>query len=111
MDTYFIIEVGYLFCKSQATIILRKFDSPNKNNISNHLQWFRNSSDLYSAKYEKIILIEDFNVSSEESHMETFEFYGLKNLIKVPTCHKLAYSLWEIFLIGRNLKHVLMTYS
>ena len=63
--------------------------NPNKNNISNHLQRLRNSLDLYSAKYENIILIGDFNVSPEESHMETFcESYGLKNLIKVPTCYK-----------------------
>ena len=49
----------------------------------------KKSSDLYSAMYQKIILIEDFNVSPEELHMETFcEFYGLKNLIKVPTYHK-----------------------
>ena len=75
--------------KSQATIILCKFDSSNKNNIANHLKRLKNSSDLYLAKYEKIILIGDFNVSPEESHMETFcEFYGLKNL-KIPTCHKL----------------------
>ena len=59
--------------------------NPNKNNISNHLQLLRNSLDLYSAKYENIILIGDFNVSPEESHMETFcESYVLKNLIKVP---------------------------
>ena len=31
--------------------------NPNKNNISNHLQRLRNSLDLYSAKYENIILI------------------------------------------------------
>ena len=63
--------------------------NPNKSNISNHLQRLRNSLDLYSAKYENIILIGDFNVSPEESHMETFcETYGLKNLIKVPTCYK-----------------------
>ena len=59
--------------------------NPNKNNISNHLQWLRSSLDLYSAKYENIILIGDFKESPEESHMETF--YGLKNLIKVPTCY------------------------
>ena len=46
--------------------------NPNKNNISNHLQRLRNSLDLYSAKYENIILIGDFNVSPEDSHMETF---------------------------------------
>ena len=63
--------------------------NPNKKNISNHLKRLTNSLDLYSAKYENIILIGDFNVSPEDSHMEKFcEFYGLKNLIKVPTCHK-----------------------
>ena len=63
--------------------------NPNKNNISNHLQRLRNSLDLYSAKYENIILIGDFNLSPEDSDMVTFcESYALKNLIKVPTCHK-----------------------
>ena len=71
-----LLTLNELEEKSQATIILDKFDSRNKNNISNHLQWLRNSSDLYSAKYEKIILTEDFNVSPEESHMKTFEFMG-----------------------------------
>ena len=34
-------------------------------------------------------MIGDFNVSTEESHMETFcESYWLKNLVKVPTCYK-----------------------
>ena len=33
--------------------------NPNKNKISNHLQRFRNSLDLYSEKYENIILIGD----------------------------------------------------
>ena len=55
------IKFGYLFCnrgrvpllslnelkeKLQAAIIISKIDSPNKNNISKHLQWLRNSSDL-----------------------------------------------------------------
>ena len=34
-------------------------------------------------------MIGDFNISPEESHTETFcDSYGLKNLIKVPTCYK-----------------------
>ena len=34
-------------------------------------------------------MIGDFNVTPEESHIETLcESYRLKNLIKVPTCHK-----------------------
>ena len=77
--------------------------NPNKNNISDHLQRLRNSLDLYSAKYEKIILIGDFNVSLEDSHMETFcESYGLKNLIKAPTSHKNPQNPSCIDLILRN---------
>ena len=35
------------------------------------------------------MLRDDFNVSLEDSHMETFcESYWFKNLIKFPTCHK-----------------------
>ena len=69
--------------------LLSSLYNPNKNNILNHLQRFRNSLYLYSAKYENITLIGEFNVSLEDSHMEEFcESYGLKNLIKVPTCHK-----------------------
>ena len=53
------------------------------------MQRLRNSLDLYSAKYENIILIGGFNVSPAESRMKTFcESHGLKNLIKVPTCYK-----------------------
>ena len=57
--------------------------------VSHHLQRFKNSLDLFSAKYENIILIGGFNVNPEDSNMETFcGSYELKNLIKVPTCHK-----------------------
>ena len=53
----------------------------NKTNIPSHLERLRKSLDLYSAKYENTILIRDFNVSPEESHMETFcETYGQKIL-------------------------------
>ena len=63
----------------------------------------RNSLDLYSAKYENIILIGDFNVSPEDSHMERFcGSYWLKNLIKVPTCHKNPQNLSCIDLILTN---------
>ena len=62
--------------------------NPNKSHILNHLR-LRNSLDLYSAKYENMILIGNFNVSPEDWHMEAFcESFGLKNFIKVPTCHK-----------------------
>ena len=63
--------------------------NPIKNNVRNHLQRLRKSLNLYSVKYENIFWIRDFNVTPKESHMETFcESYGLKNLVKAPTCYK-----------------------
>ena len=56
-----LLSLNELQEKSQATIILSKFDSSNKNNIANHLQRLKNSSDLYLPKHEKIILIGDLN--------------------------------------------------
>ena len=56
-----LLSLNELQEKSQATIILSKFDSSNKNNIANHLQRLKNSSDLYLPKHEKIILMGDFN--------------------------------------------------
>ena len=56
-----LLSLNELQEKSQATIILSKFDSSNKNNIANHLHRLKNSSDLYLPKHEKIILIGDFN--------------------------------------------------
>ena len=36
-----------------------------------------------------MIFLEDFNVIDEEHHMKSFcENYGLKNLIRQPTCYK-----------------------
>ena len=44
---------------------------------------------MYSAQYENIISIGDFNVDPEKSHTKAFcKTYGLKNLITVPTCYK-----------------------
>ena len=40
--------------------------------------------DSYSSKYEKLILLEDFNVESTEDAIEEFlKVYNLKNLVKV----------------------------
>ena len=40
--------------------------------------------DSYSSKYEKLILLGDFNVESTEDAIEEFlKVYNLKNLVKV----------------------------
>ena len=77
--------------------------NPNKNKISNHLEALRRSLDLYSAQYEDIIIFGDFNVETEEPCMGCFcELYGLKNLIKEPTCFKNPQNPSSIDLILTN---------
>ena len=61
--------------------------NPHKNNIGAHLDSCK-SLDLFSCNFERIILL-DFNVEVDENRMKSFcEIYGLKNLIKQPTCYK-----------------------
>ena len=57
--------------------------------IKNHLATLCNSSDLHSSKYKKMLILGDFNVGIDESHMKSFfKTYSLLNLIKQPTCYK-----------------------
>ena len=57
--------------------------------IKNHLATLCNSSDLHSSKYKKMLILGDFNVGIDESHMKSFfKTYNLLNLIKQPTCYK-----------------------
>ena len=54
-----------------------------------HLTALRNSLDLYSSKYEKILILGDFNVEIEEANMKSFcENFNLKGLTKQPTYYK-----------------------
>ena len=65
--------------------------NPHKSEIKKHLTAFRNSLDLHSSKYEKILILGDFNVEIEEADMKSFcENYNLKSLIKQSTCYKNA---------------------
>ena len=63
--------------------------NPHKSEIKKHLSALRNSLDFHSSKYEKILILGDFNVEIEEANMKSFcENYNLKSLIKQPTCYK-----------------------
>ena len=63
--------------------------NPHKNSIRNHLHKISESLDLLSSDYEKMIFLGDFNVTDDEHHMKSFcENYGLKNLVRQPTCYK-----------------------
>ena len=44
---------------------------------------------MLSSDYEKIIFLGNFNVTDDEHDMKSFcKNYGLKNLIREPTCYK-----------------------
>ena len=63
--------------------------NPHIHSTGNHLDKISESLDLLSSDYEKMIFLGDFNVTDDEHHMKSFcENYGLKNLIRQPTCYK-----------------------
>ena len=63
--------------------------NPYKSEIKKHLTVLRNSLDLHSSKYERILILCDFIVEVEEAIMKSFcENYNLKSVIKQPTCYK-----------------------
>ena len=63
--------------------------NPNKNNIKNHLEIISKALDAFSAKYENIILLGDFNVCVDDETMRNFcNSYSLNSFIKQPTCFK-----------------------
>ena len=70
-------------------ILMNSSYSPHKSEIKKDLTALRNSLDLYSSKYEKILILGDFNVEIEEANMKSFcENYNLKSLTEQPTCYK-----------------------
>ena len=63
--------------------------NPHKNSVINHLARISESLDLLSSDSDKMIFLGDFNITDNQRHMKTFcENYGLKNLIRQPTCYK-----------------------
>ena len=58
-------------------------NDPHTNNIGNHLKVSSGST------YEKVLILGDFNVESDDQNMKTFcDSYSLTSLMKHPTCHK-----------------------
>ena len=45
---------------------------PHQSEIKKYLTALRNFLDLHSSKYEKILILRDFNVEIEEANMELF---------------------------------------
>ena len=63
--------------------------NPHRNTISTSIDKLNKRSNLFSADYEKMILLGDFNVEVNDNHMKSFcENYDLKDLMKQPACYK-----------------------
>ena len=46
--------------------------NPSRINVSTHLEQIRKSLDIYSKKYENILLMGDYNVDVKEKNMKVF---------------------------------------
>ena len=65
--------------------------NPHKGMITNHLETLSKFLDLHSSKYEKMLILGDFNVGIDEPQIKRFyETYNFINLIKQPTFYKKA---------------------
>ena len=65
------------------------FYNPNKSNIQFHLENLTKGLALYSSNYENLIILEDFNLSIDNSSMAGFcDTCDLRSLITEPTCYK-----------------------
>ena len=65
------------------------FYSPNKSQISHHLEYLNSLLDKYSKKYENYVVIGDFNVSTSDSSMKEFcSLNRFKILTNKSTCYK-----------------------
>ena len=61
----------------------------NKTKICNLINVLSTYLDLHSTAYEKILILGDFNVGTEEQHMKaSCDNYNLTSLIKQSTCYK-----------------------
>ena len=77
--------------------------NPAKNNISSQLESLSRNLDLYTSKFENILVTGDLNLSIDDNNMKNFcQSYNLESLIKIPTCCKNPDSLSCIDLILRN---------
>ena len=75
--------------RNEKSIINCSYNS-NKTIICNHLDALSTYLNLHSTKYEKIVILGDFNVGTDEQHIKAFcDNYNLTSLIKQQsTCYK-----------------------
>ena len=81
------IHIELSFCKKNWLLFCIYYW--NRNIIINLLDVLKRKFDLYSTKYNKLMVIGDLNTEVNLECMKLFcETYYLNSLIKVPTCYK-----------------------
>lgn len=79
--------------------------NPHKDNISYFLNHIGRELDKYLAKYEKLLLLGDWNSAVTEKDMKEFcEIYHFEKLIKDPTCYKSSENPSSIDIMLTNKK-------
>ena len=77
---------------------------PNKTFITKHLAEIGRNRDLFSSKYDNLILLGDFNSEPCEEPMRDFYLvYNCQNIIKGKTCFKVLHnpSCVNLFITNR----------
>ena len=81
------IELNF---KKYKILVLGTYRPPNSDKLE-YFDSISKSLDLYLTKYEKFVLLGDFNVNvnnTDPIFTEFIEKYGAKNIVKNPTCFK-----------------------
>ena len=79
------IELNF---RKSKWLLFGTYHPPSQNNTF-YFNNIGNALDIYTVKYDKILLAGDFNVEETEIVLENFmELYDLKNLVKDKTCFK-----------------------
>ena len=74
--------------------------NPKKSNIRAHLECLNKNLALFLLKYERFVVLGDFNVCVEDSSVSEFwDTHKLRSLIREPTCYKNPENLFCIDLI------------
>ena len=75
-----------IYENNRKWLLLGVYKPPNQNDIE-FLNRIGAILDYYSQKYDNVIIIVDFNITTKNTHLQSMmQAYNLNNLIKEPTC-------------------------
>ena len=92
--------------RKQKWLIIGIYRPPSKN-LNNFLNHLSRITDFYSSKYDRMIIMGDFNAEPTNEHVQNFcDSFKLFNLVKENTCFKGPPKCYDLILT--NMKHNFM---